>query len=104
MGHLTYLTFELVWAVPVLIVQWAAGWRALWSRRKSIALAIALPTAYLAGADAVAIANGIWSFHHDRITGLILGNVPIEEVFFFLLTNAMIVQSVALVGSWRTRP
>lgn len=64
-------------------------------------VALVVPTAYLSCTDAVAIASGIWTLHGDRIIGLKFGNVPIEESLFFLLTNAMVVQSVILADGWR---
>jgi lycopene cyclase domain-containing protein len=70
-----------------------------------LALAVAVPTAYLSCADGVAIANGIWTLHTNRIVGLVLGNVPLEEVLFFLLTNAMVAQAVLLLeGRLARRP
>ncbi|HLJ69494.1 MAG TPA: lycopene cyclase domain-containing protein [Chloroflexota bacterium] len=98
-GHATYLTLELVWAAPVLIVQWAAGNRILWTCRVRVALAILVPTIYLSCADAVALANGIWLLHRNRILGFMIGNVPVEETIFFLLTNAMVVQTIALAAN-----
>ena len=98
MGSLTYLGSELDWAVPVLILQWAVGRTSLWNRRRALMISVLLPTIYLAAADSVAIANGIWFFHAARITNVRLGNVPIEEILFFLLTNCMVVQSIILVG------
>jgi len=98
MGSFTYLGSELVWAVPVLILQWAVGRTPLWNRRRALMIAVLLPTIYLAAADSVAIANGIWFFHAARITNLRLDNVPVEEILFFLLTNSMVVQSIILVG------
>ena len=100
LSHATYLVFELCWAIPVLIVQWALGWRALWRRRRVLLVAVAIPTLYLSCADAVAITNGIWTLHSSRILGLRLGDLPVEEAIFFLLTNAMVVQSLILVDAY----
>lgn len=82
----------------MLLLQWAAGHRRLWEARYVLILAVAVPTLYLTLADGIAIANGIWMLHRDRIVDLYLGDVPIEECIFFLVTNAMVVQSVLLVG------
>jgi len=98
MGSFTYLGSELIWAVPVLILQWAVGRSSLWNHRGALLISVLLPTIYLVGADSVAIDNRIWFFHVARITNLRLGNVPIEEILFFLLTNSMVVQSIILVG------
>jgi lycopene cyclase domain-containing protein len=97
LGHATYLVFELLWALPVLALQAIVGGRELVARGRVLVLAVLLPTIYLSIADSVAIAHGIWVIHGHRTTGFRLGNLPIEEVIFFLLTNAMVAQSVMLV-------
>lgn len=97
-GHATYLIFELTWGIPVLALQWAAGRRRLWEARNVLLLAVALPTLYLTTADGIAIANGVWTLHSNRIMNVRIGDVPLEEGIFFLITNAMVVQSILLVG------
>lgn len=97
-GHVTYLVFELVWALPVVLIQWGVGYRRLWQARKVLVLAIAIPTLYLTVADGIAIAAGIWALHAGRIVDFRVGDVPVEEFIFFLVTNTMVVQSVLLVG------
>lgn len=97
LGHITYLVFEVSWALPVLLVQWLVGRRWLWKWRRMLVIGVAASTLYLSCADSVAIGNGIWTLHPDRILGWRVGNVPIEESIFFLLTNAMVAQSVVIV-------
>jgi lycopene cyclase domain-containing protein len=96
-GHMTYLIFELAWALPVIAVHWALDWRRLWARRRVLVLVTAVTTAYLTLADEVALHAGIWTLHADRVTGVKIGLVPIEESIFFLVTNLMIVQSLILL-------
>jgi lycopene cyclase domain-containing protein len=103
-GHLTYLGLLLPWALPVIALQWGVGHAALRRRLAPLLLGTLLPTAYLIGSDAVALAQGIWSIHHDRVLGLYLGNVPVEEALFFLLTDLMVAQSVILFNAPETRP
>lgn len=95
----TYLILELAWAVPVLTLQWIVGWRDLWRARRTWLVAVLLPSVYLSLADGVAIRNGIWIFQQRLILGINVGGVPIEEVVFFLATNALVVQSVILVAA-----
>jgi lycopene cyclase domain-containing protein len=96
-GHATYLVFELAWSLPVLLLQWAAGYRALARHRRVWALSCLLPTLYLCAADAWAISRGIWQINPARTLGLHPLGLPVEEAIFFLLTNAMIVQTLVLV-------
>lgn len=97
MGHLTYLIFELAWALPVVLLQWAVGYSALWKARRVLIPGIVIPTAYLTATDAVALQQGIWTLHASRIVGVRIGVVPLEEAIFFALTNCLIVQSLIVV-------
>jgi len=103
MGHLTYLVFEVTWALPVLVLQWVVGWKELWKERRALLAAVAIATFYLSVADGVAISQGIWTLHAARITQLKIGRVPVEEIVFFLLTNSMVVQSIILVRAYGNR-
>ncbi len=103
-GHLTYLGLLLPWALPVIALQWVAGHTALRRRLTPLLVGALLPTAYLIGSDAVALSQGIWAIHRDRVVGLYLGNVPVEEALFFLLTDLMVAQSVILFNAPEMRP
>jgi len=100
-----YLGAILAWAGPVLALQWAVGWRYLWRVRRRVALAVGVPTLYLAVADHIALSQGIWQIHAQYSTGLAVTGVPIEEIVFFLVTNTFVVQGLVLfpwvVTQWR---
>jgi lycopene cyclase domain-containing protein len=100
-GHLTYLVFELAWAIPVLALQWLVGFRVLARSLRVICMGVLVPTIYLTIADGIAIHAGIWHFHSNRIIGLTLARVPVEEIVFFIVTNVMIVQTVVLIPAMR---
>lgn len=97
-GHGTYLALELGWAIPVLLVQWAVGYRILTKSLLLLLVGALVPTVYLSLADSVALSQGIWRIEPQRIIQVYIGNVPVEEIIFFLVTNLMIVQSVILIG------
>lgn len=87
-----YLPFLLVWALPIIGVQWALGGRYLWRTRMvwaPVSLALA---AWLSLADAVAISAGVWRFDPRALLGPALGPVPLEEILFYLLTALMVTQ------------
>ena len=91
-AHWAYLPFLLVWALPVVAIQWALGGRYLWRERGVwpwVALGLC---AYFTLADAVAIAAGVWSFDTHALVGVALGPVPLEEILFYLLTSLMVTQ------------
>jgi lycopene cyclase domain-containing protein len=93
-----YLGTLLLWAAPVLAIQWAFGWPYLWARRRVVGLAVAVPTLYLWVADRIAIALGVWKLSPDLTTGAVLPllGLPVEEAAFFLLTNVFVVQGLVL--------
>jgi len=96
-GHATYLVLEIAWGMPVVGLQWLAGYRILRHNLRALATGLAVMTAYLVCADGIAITTGIWTLHSNRIVGLYVADVPVEEIIFFLLTNAMVMQTVILV-------
>jgi lycopene cyclase domain-containing protein len=96
-GPFTYLLMELGWALPVILLQWSLGHRTLRARRRAVGAAILIPTVYLTLADSLAIRRGIWTLSADLTLNLAPFGIPVEEALFFLLTNTMVVQGLALV-------
>ncbi|MFB6146878.1 MAG: lycopene cyclase domain-containing protein [Halobacteriaceae archaeon] len=93
-----YLAAILLWAAPVLALQWGFGWPVLWHHRRTVAVGVLLPTAYLATVDAFAIASGLWVLSTVHTTGILIGGyLPVEEVTFFLVTNLFVVQGLILL-------
>lgn len=101
-GPFTYLIMELVWALPVVALQWAVGRATLWAHRRTLLLGVLIPTAYLSLADAVAIERGIWALSPVLTTNVALLSLPLEETLFFCLTNTMVVQGLIL--PWAGEP
>lgn len=92
-----YLGAILLWACPVAALQWAVGGPHLWRVRRTLLVAVAVPTAYLWVADATAITLGLWRLSPVHTTGLTVLSLPVEEALFFLLTNVLVVQGVLLL-------
>jgi lycopene cyclase domain-containing protein len=93
---LSYLLHLGVWAAPMLALQaavlaWTGG-----SMRAAL-VPVAAVTAWLVAADHVAISAGVWHFDEAKILGLRIGAVPVEEVLFFLVTNALIAGGTILL-------
>lgn len=93
----TYLGWELVWALPPLIVQLGLGGDLLWSRRGLLLAALVPAIVYLSVADALAIQVGIWTVSPSQSLGLLLGGVlPLEELIFYIVTSALVTCGVIL--------
>ena len=92
-----YFGLIFAWATPIVMLQWAVGGPALLRRWPWVGSAIFIPTVYLGLADSYAIKQGIWSISPEYTFGIYLGNLPIEEALFFLMTNVMVVFGLELV-------
>jgi|JI10StandDraft_1071094.scaffolds.fasta_scaffold174343_2 lycopene cyclase domain-containing protein len=93
----TYMALLWSWALFPVMIQFAFGGDILW-RYRWLVLATLLPTTlYLSLVDALAIDAGTWTINPLQSTGILLGNLPIEEAMFFLATNALIALGITLV-------
>lgn len=95
-----YLLYELAWALPVIVLQWAAAWRELRRRRRALALTVVFATAYLGSCDAFALGHGIWRVDPQRVIGVRFGPLPVEELLFYFLTTLMAAQGFILIAGY----
>ncbi|MFX1284813.1 MAG: lycopene cyclase domain-containing protein [Promethearchaeota archaeon] len=95
---LTYLNLILLWGIPPIMIQLIYGADILWLYNRDLISVISLSTIYLAIADTIAIADGIWTISINTSTGILLAGVlPIEEFVFFLVTNILITFGLTLM-------
>jgi len=92
-----YLGLILVWAGPILALQWLVGGQLLWAAKFAWLMGTLIPTVYLWIADRIAIALEIWTISETYSTGVKLLGLPIEEATFFLVTNLLVVQGLLLI-------
>ena len=104
MRHLAYLAVlagcfaAAVWLEPVLRVNVFRRWRRL-------ALTVLPVAAIFVGWDLLAIAAGHWRFDPAQITGVFLpGELPLDEVMFFLVVPVCAVLGFEAVRAVLRRP
>src|SRR5271166_479318 len=96
-GHSTYLGLILIWAGPVIVLQWLLGADLLIRRWKVLVPGVLLPTLYLTVIDSVALHFGTWAISPLQSLNIFLPlGVPIEEAIFFLVSNMLIIQGMIL--------
>lgn len=93
----TYLALELSWALLPIMLQLGFGADILWRYRRLVLVTLVPLTLYLSAADALAINWGTWTIDPAQSTGILLGNLPVEEFIFFLLTNTLISFGITLI-------
>lgn len=95
----SYLALTVLWFTPPLFIQFVFDPLGILRNGYTIAIATLVPTLYLWAADSFAIASGIWSFNSTSLIGLRIGNLPVEEAFFFLITSLLVAQGITLYHS-----
>ncbi len=93
----TYLALELVWALPPIMLQLIFGADILWRYRALVFWTLIPSTVYLCIGDAMAIGSGTWTIDPAQSTGIMVGNLPIEEIIFFFVTTTLVVLGMTLV-------
>jgi lycopene beta-cyclase len=93
----TYLGLILVWALPPIMLQLGFGADILWRYGRLVALTLLPAALYLSWADTFAIGDGTWVIDPAQSTGILVGNLPIEEMIFFFATSTLIVFGTILV-------
>lgn len=98
----TYLGLIIVWATPILAVQWAVGAEALTDNARPLAELITFASWTLSLMDRWAIRRGIWAISEEKATlswvsNALLGpHLPLEEAFFFVIVTCMCVGGLTL--------
>lgn len=93
----TYLGLALAWALPPVLLQIGFGGDILRRYWRLVALGILIPTIYLSAADSLAITAGTWTIDPAQSTGLMLGELPVEEILFFFLTSTLLTLGLVLI-------
>ena len=102
-GHGLYLGLILGWACPVLAGMWWIAGAQIWAHRRLIAWAVVPMTLYLWLADRIAIGLEIWDITDATRTGWEIVGLPVEEALFFVVTNLLVAQGLAMFAPSRQR-
>jgi lycopene beta-cyclase len=92
----SYFSLLFFWAIPPVVIQLVFGADILWKHRFLVLIGIVIPTIYLSVTDNLAISSGTWIISPEKSTGIFINRLPIEEIFFFLTTNTLIVMGLIL--------
>ena len=103
MGHASYLAVLLIIVCGTLWLEVVVRTRVL-RRFRRLVLAVAPVTVLFTLWDWYAVSRGHWHFDPARVTGIRLpGDLPIEEVLFFVivpLAAVLTLEAVRAVRGW----
>ena len=98
-----YLSLQLAWALPPLMLQFGFGADLLRENWRSILVTLLLSTSYLVAADIWAISRGIWTIDPGQTLGWNpMPALVFEEALFFLLTNSLVIGGLTLLQDERS--
>jgi lycopene cyclase domain-containing protein len=95
-SHARYLGAILAWAVLPLALQCGVGADLLRARAALWTVGLAVPVLYWWAIDRAAICWGVWRISGQHTLGPRPWGLPVEEAVFFLVTSALVVNSVLL--------
>lgn len=93
---MTYIVLIAAFAVPLIALEWLAGWRVLLLEWRPVVATLIMVTAFLGVCDMAALHDGIWSIAPSRRLGIDDGSFVLEDWLFILATNLIIIQAVTL--------
>ncbi|EOD46013.1 putative phytoene dehydrogenase protein [Neofusicoccum parvum UCRNP2] len=111
-GRGTYIGLIILWAFPFLLLLWSLAYQFILAiPRSSSTWPIVVPTLYLWIVDTLALRRGTWVIEAGTKLGIHLWpGLEIEEAFFFLVTNTLIVfgliafdNALTILYTWRLR-
>ena len=96
-GRGTYFGLILAWACPFALATWTiTGDMILAMPWTSTVLPILAPTIYLWLVDELSLRSGVWTIETGTKLGRqLFGSLDVEEAFFFLITNVLVVFGIA---------
>ncbi len=102
---MTYLQFLGVFLLPpVALVALRLGPRALTGQAGTVLKLAGLALVYTLPWDHWILEQGVWWYPSERVVGLRLGLVPLEEMLFMVLQVALVCGVMALALGYRRGP
>lgn len=84
------------WSLLIVVMLWNFIASYIVQRYQQILISVVFPTVYLCYVDLIALQAGVWHINEDTSFEIfVVQNLPLEEVFFFFMTNFMVVMGAA---------
>lgn len=75
----------------------------VYRQRRRLALTLVPVLAVFVTWDALAVHAGQWGYDHEQLVGIMVGNLPVEELLFFLVIPVcaiLALEAVRRVKGW----
>lgn len=94
-----HLGMLIVWAGPLLFLEWLGGSSFVWRTRRMFVLAVLISASYMWFVEGMAINSGLWSANQDSSLGITVFGLPLERAVFHFLFALVLCQGLEIF--WR---
>ena len=97
MERWSYMIHLFGWAGPIILLQWLIAGKVFRRNELAITVPTLLAGTFFSAADFFAIKSELWAFDPDKILGIKVGVIPIEEILFFYVISLLIAQTYLML-------
>mgnify|MGYP000884921532 CR=1 FL=1 len=102
---MTYAGFLLLFVILPILLCAVLLWRwRIWPNPRHLALIALLAVVYTTPWDNAIVRQGVWSYDVNKIWGIVLGVVPLEEYLFFVLQVILTGSLLTILRRWLWQP
>lgn len=102
---MTYSGFLLLFVILPILLCAVFLWRwRIWPNPRHLALIALLAVVYTTPWDNAIVREGVWSYDVNKIWGIVLGVVPLEEYLFFVLQVILTGSLLTILRRWLWQP
>jgi len=97
------MTYLLVLAGIVLVTLPLGLWTGVYTQWRRLLLTLLPVLVVFVAWDAYAIERGHWRFDRERMTGVLVGSVPLDELLFFVVVpvaSVIALEAVRKARGW----
>lgn len=99
-GRFTYLGYDLLFTLPLILFLWLRGGTAIRKHWFAIAASAALLTYYGFLIWPVGLRWGTWQYHQEKMLGIMVFGVHLEDILWWLLTVLLFASFIAVSSEY----
>ena len=97
-GHYTHLITTLIFAGPVVLIEWFIGFKTLKKYIKVIMITIGVSIIAALVGNLAALAWNMWYYPQDKNLGILISGVIIEQYIFAILSTVAVASATLILS------